>query len=166
MDSLNSDKLRAAFCVFILVVHLATAAETTGRGTELAQSLLARVSATRQEVKNFKCTVTYHDFTPSAAQHKRYEELVKAGIPDEKAQRFKNEGTEHRYQEHRLAFDSEGRARVEMIGGSAEPNGVLAIPGNRYISTWDGQNAIEYQQRPERMYGSAILSKKQTLPTK
>jgi hypothetical protein len=142
-----------------LTALLGTTVQTSGRDTTLAQSVLEKMHIARQSVGNFRCTVVYHDFRPNVVEQFN-RDLDKLGQDmKRKALQAGLLPTKHTLQEHKVAFDNEGRARVEVSTGTANPDGSLAAPQNRLISTWDGKSSIDYEKRADRKYGSALLGK-------
>ena len=164
MEPMKHSHSMLASCAIVWLAFFTATAYPMQRDTELAQSVLDKVVAARQTVKNFRCTVTYHDFRPNAGRSRRPElgegeqRLHDAMIQELLA-------TEHAFQEHNLAFDNKGRARVEMLAGTADPNGNLASLDSKSISTWDGENSVHYVHPWHGRYGSASIGGKQSFLT-
>ena len=151
----GSDRLGKLWGAVSLLVILTTIGEASAQNSESPDVLLERLVSARQKVQNFRCTVCYHDFRPNKG-----ESLMRAlgnyGAA-EKQRILSHIGNGHAYQEHMVAFDSEGRGRVELVGGQANADGTPSTVVTRNISVWDGQGAIDFVTETSREAGSAVL---------
>jgi hypothetical protein len=165
-----------AFVLGILgLLSLATFAKASKSKPQLAQSLLDRLVSARQKVKNFKCTVRYHRYQPKAAQERAFRKLMASGafahadkrgpMSKENIRRTFTDQAEHSFREHRLAIDSEGRARVEILTGTIDPNGHWEAAPRRNLAIWDGTRSLDYNLVPDQVYGFAVFDKKQSFQT-
>jgi hypothetical protein len=136
-------------------------------GGDLARFLLYRIMENRNRVENFKCNVEYRTYISKEVMQRMLDNLFKKanGPLDQKAiQRSAARFNEHTFQKHRLAFDKEGRARVEMVTGILDNDGNPMEGDMRRIATWDGESAIRYTEESERK--AALLGDTQPSTTK
>lgn len=160
--------LEISFLSFLLVLNSVSICQASSSDKDTVKYLLDRILDNRNKVKNFKCTVVYRDYRPNEARQKQIEQLTKQGAPQKIVERLAsrmNEYNEYRFQKQQLAFDNEGRARVEMLLGISDANGSLIKENFKRILTWDGENSIEYNERSESKFPSATLSNKQPFET-
>jgi hypothetical protein len=134
----------------VVIASTGMTAQTPVPETELARSVLEKVSASRQKVTNFRCLVRYDDFRPNGDAYLA-REAKKRGIEAPKV-------AGHTFQEDKVAFDNKGCGRVEeMVGGTLSSDDSQATVQSRSISTWDGKTAIDYGKRSDMNYGYAYL---------
>jgi hypothetical protein len=157
MEHTQRDRFSAGLSCALLVVLSVSDGRVSARPAEQPESVLAKMAAMRRKVENFQCTVKYHDFGPNPSQGltRALEQLKENGETKPLLERLRD--MRHTFQEHRLAFDSEGRARVELLAGSANPDGTLAAVERTGVCTWDGETSIEYFRRAEKEHGAAML---------
>ncbi len=152
----------------LLALKYASIGQASSSDRDTARYLLDRILNTRKKVNNFKCTVVYHNYKPKEAQQKQIEQLIRQGAPKKIVDRMVstiNEHKEYRFQKHKLAFDNDYRARVQVVGGISDAQGKLMKVTIKQIFTWDGESAIQYYQHPEGESSTAILSEKQPFET-
>ena len=160
--------LAVSFLSLLLVLNYVSIVKASSSDRDTAKYLLDRILDTRKKVNNFKCTVVYHNYRPKEARQKQIEQLIRQGAPKKIVNRLASrthEHNEYRFSKHQLAFDNDGRARVQMVGGISDAKGKLMKVTSKQISTWDGESAIQYYERPEGESSSAILSEKQPFET-
>lgn len=157
-------------CFFILLpVHnSAINGQAPSSDKELAKFLLDRILDTRIMVNNFRCTVSYHDYRPKEVRQRLIDQAVKAGMPKKQVEMLINRQKQHneyRYDRQQIAFDNQGRARFQRVSWISDADGNLIKETSNRISTWDGENAIEFSKHPENIIPSAILSNEQPFET-
>ena len=112
---------------------------------DMAQFLLDKILQNRGKVKNFKCMEMALDYRSKDQRKRFYERALKRGRQQEAEELLRKEYILTR---NRLAFDNEGRARVEWLSGESDRNGNLIKPDYKRIITWDGKSSIVYGEDP------------------
>lgn len=157
-------------CFFILLpVHNSVInGQAPSNDKDLAKFLLDRILETRIKVNNFRCTVAYHNYRPNEARQRLIDQAVKAGMPKKQVEMLINkqkQRNEYRYDRQQVAFDNQGRARFQRDSWISDSDGKLIKKTSNRISTWDGENSIEFGKLPGNISPYATLSNKQPFET-
>jgi len=157
--------LTIGFFVLLLFSITATTGQIPSGGKDLARDLFDSIKESRDKVENFKCNVIYLDYHSKEVKQILLENL-KNTIPRkvlekqlDKLNDLLNDGEDYKFQKHKLAFDKEYRARIEMILGKSDSKGSLSEVQSKRIATWDGKNSIQYSEKDGN--AGAILNVKQ-----
>lgn len=126
-------------------------------GQDTAQFLLDKILQNRGKVNNFKCMEVILDYRSELQRKHFYERALKRGRQQEAEELLRKEYILTR---KRLAFDNEGRARVESLSGESDRNGNLIKPNLKRIITWDGKGSIVYGEEPGVGSSATIGDKK------
>jgi hypothetical protein len=120
-------------------------------GTNLAKYVLDKMLENRNKVENFKCAYEKLTYYSEKERQATYEDLLKAGLPQEQAKEGLNQA--YSYQTEHLALDNKDCGRVETIAKEVDTRGNLTgkIEIKR-ITIWDGKNSIDYREEPKSSY--------------
>lgn len=157
------------FLVFLTIFNPVIIGQISPGEKDVAKYLLGRIKESRNKVENYKFKVVYQDYTPKEVLQRQIETFKKklqGKLPEKQLQQMikrVSDSEEYKFQKHVSAFDREGRARVEIVFGISDSKGSLTNETSKLISTWDGKNSIEYNERSGK--ASALLSNKQPMET-
>ncbi len=108
----------------------------------------------RNKVQNFKCVNEALEFRSEGHRKYLYNRVMKGSGNSELAEKHLKRPYIITIQ--KLAFDKQGRARVEKTIGASDPNGKLIELDAKQIITWDGEKAGYYEERPGKIYAATI----------
>lgn len=145
MKRIIRNMLLVLFFISVPILDCLIASVIASGDQDMAQFLLDKILQNRGKVKNFKCMEVALDYRSKYQRKHFYERALKRGRQQEAEELLRKEYILTR---NRLAFDNEGRARVEWLSGESDRNGILIKPDFKRIITWDGKSSIVYGEDP------------------
>jgi len=111
----------------------------------LAGFLLNKMVENRNKVRNFECVNEALEFRSAGYRQTLYDQVMKRGHT-ELAEKYLKRSYIITIQ--KLAFDNQGRARVENTFGASDPKGNMIEVDTKSTVTWDGDRAGSCEERP------------------
>lgn len=143
----NAIKIIISFSLLVFIscyyLSIALAAETNS--DDLAGFLLNKMIENRDKVRNFECVNEALEFRSAGYRQALYDQVMKRGQTELAEKHLKRS---YIVTIQKLAFDNEGRARVENTSGASDPKGNMIEVDTKSTVTWDGDRAGSYEERP------------------
>jgi hypothetical protein len=107
--------------------------------------LLNKMIENRNKVRNFECVNEALEFRSAGYRQALYNQVMETGHA-ELAEKHLSRSYVITIQ--KLAFDNQGRARVENTSGTSDSNGNMIEVDAKSTVTWDGDSADSYEEKP------------------
>ena len=110
-----------------------------------ARFLLSKMVENRNKVRNFECVNESLEFRSTGYRQALYNRVMEKGHTELAEKHLKRS---YIITIQKLAFDNQGRARVENTSGASDPKGNMIEVDTKSTVTWDGDWAGSYEEKP------------------
>jgi hypothetical protein len=131
--------------VFTCCYFLSIAFAAENDSEDLAGFLLEKMIENRDKVRNFECVNEFLEFRSAGYRQALYDQVMKRGQTELAEKHLRRS---YIITIQKLAFDNQGRARVENTFGASDPKGNLIEVDTKSTVVWDGDLGGSYEERP------------------